>query len=1237
MNVRGLVQRQKRQQVFQWLKNQNCSFYMLQETHLTKKYLKFWKQDWQGDIYYSGCNQNSEGVCILINPKLKYTIQDITEIVTGRVLACSIIIENNLITLINIYGPNKDEEDVFEKLNSYISQRNDQNFIIGGDFNTVLNASLDKRNGRTDTNKKCRNKITQMMQNNDLIDIWRECHKDKKQFTWHSNTKPTIHSRLDYFLISNNIKNTIKSCNIKLGFKTDHHSVTLTIDSCSVPRGPGYFKLNNSILIDQEYHTKIKQTIITTVNENKECNPNTLWEVLKGNIRNETIKYTSYKAKLTKKTETELIDEISRLEKLLTNKNIPVDELNEIINNIDINRDKLDIIETNKINGILIRSKAEFIEHNERNTKYFSNLEKHKSQSKTIYKLIDNDIEFNKSEDILNVARNYFQKLYTKQNPNKDKQTYVFDPLHKLNEDDKNNIEGKLNDYECFKALDEMETNKSPGSDGLSVEFYKIFWKELKQYFLKSINYSFENNHLTDLQKQGIITLLPKPGKDLKHIANWRPISLLNIDYKIATKAIANRIKTVLQNIISPNQTGFIKNRYIGENIQIILKIIDLLNKKKLPGLIMFADFEKAFDSLKHQFIFDCFQKFNFGNDICKWVHLFYNDISSIIINNGNLSESFNITRGVRQGCPLSSIIFIICIETLSNNIETNPNIKGIKVGNEELKQTLFADDATYFNNGDEESLKHLLETLEQFSNVSGLNLNINKTTFLRVGSLKNTNTIFFPHKKFLWTNISATTLGMQFFNDLDMTIKQNLEKKVVDFKNCLKQWQHRKLTLMGKVIVIKSFALPKLIYPLSILPNPHEKELSDINRTIFQFIWDNKPDKIKRDVLKMPFDSGGLNVPNIFSYNKSLKIAWIKRYLDTNNKSIWKNILQEQLAAIGENLIFETNTSKNDLCKICKNDKFLIDIINSWYNVKKEYNEKNNINNKHIIWHNSDIKIGNKTIFYPTWLDKGIKYIEHLFDFRTKTFYTFNDFKHIYNIETNQQYQYLQLIHSIPVHIKQEMKTIDINRYENNDNSLLKKLTEMKKVNKYLGSIQQNTNVEKINERMWNNTLNTDNIDWKKIYKIPFKTTNDTSLQNFQYKINLGILPTNSLLLKYNLKNTDICDQCQTSKETLFHLFWECQVTQTLWNNLQDFLKTKNITVRLTPTSAILGTSNELHQNIKNYLFILMKRFIYLMKINQRYPTFVIFLNYLREKLKTEKLISISKNRFGTHIDILL
>ena len=109
-----------------------------------------------------------------------------------------------------------------------------------------------------------------------------------------------------------------------------------------------------------------------------------------------------------------------------------------------------------------------------------------------------------------------------------------------------------------------MQNNKRPGSDGITTEFYKVFWSDIKSYYVKSLNYSFENGDMTVMQKQGLISLLPKNNNDLGNLNNWRPLTLLNTDYKLVTKTISNRIKKYISHIIENSQTGFIKGRYIG-------------------------------------------------------------------------------------------------------------------------------------------------------------------------------------------------------------------------------------------------------------------------------------------------------------------------------------------------------------------------------------------------------------------------------------------------------------------------------------------------------------------------------------------------------------------------------------------------------------------------------------------------------------------------------------------------
>ena len=160
--------------------------------------------------------------------------------------------------------------------------------------------------------------------------------------------------------------------------------------------------------------------------------------------------------------------------------------------------------------------------------------------------------------------------------------------------------------------------------------------------------------------------------------------------------------------------------------------------QKNIPGLLLLIDFEKAFDSLSWSFIQKALTFLNFGYSLRRWIHTFYSNITSAIIQCGYLSAFFSISRGCRQGDPLSPYLFIICAEFLSNSIRKNKKIKGIFLNDTEFKVTQFADDTTIFLDGSKESLNSTLEELEKFAKISGFKVNFDKTQLVWIGS-KNT------------------------------------------------------------------------------------------------------------------------------------------------------------------------------------------------------------------------------------------------------------------------------------------------------------------------------------------------------------------------------------------------------------------------------------------------------------------------------------------------------------------
>ena len=394
---------------------------------------------------------------------------------------------------------------------------------------------------------------------------------------------------------------------------------------------------NNSLLKDRNYIDKITEVINLELSNPTFANPSLRWEYIKYKIRNETITFSKHKARNQRQEEKDLLKIITRLESSYYGSNSP-----EILGELKDSRNRLNLLYENKLAGIIIRSRAQWVESGERNTKYFLNLEKRNKTNNVIHKLkTANDNVVTKNIHILSELREFYANLYTSDNVNP---TVIFGEGSignhtKLESHEADCCDGPLTNIDCISALKSLTNGKSPGSDGLSVDFYKHFWSIIGNCVVESLNYSNDNVFLSAEQGRSIITLIPKPGKDKEYIKNYRPISLLNTDYKICAKVLATRIQLVLSKIISPNQTGFLKNRFIGENVRFVLDLIDYYSNSNKTGLMFLVDFEKAFDSIEREFIYTSLQFFGFGDSFISWVKTICSNNTGRIINNGHSSS----------------------------------------------------------------------------------------------------------------------------------------------------------------------------------------------------------------------------------------------------------------------------------------------------------------------------------------------------------------------------------------------------------------------------------------------------------------------------------------------------------------------------------------------------------------------------------------------------------------------
>ena len=417
-----------------------------------------------------------------------------------------------------------------------------------------------------------------------------------------------------------------------------------------------------------------------------------------------------------------------------------------------------------KTKGAILRSKSRWHEEGERNTKYFFSLEKRNHDNKTITKIkVGEDSYIEDQFEILEEQKNFYESLYRSSNINSKHfgNSPFFSPenVTTLTEEEMKSCEGLINEVECTNALTDFNSNKTPGSDGLSAEFYRFFWPDICHDLIASYNYAFQHGTLSISQRRGIISLIPKKGKDKTILENLTPISLLNVDYKILIKVVANRIEKILPLLINPDQTGYVKSRYIGENVRLINYIINYTDRLNKKGIALFLDFKKALDSIEWSYISETLRLFNFGPDIQNWIKVFYSNVTSCVLNNGYASTFFSLHRGVRKGCPLSGVLFVLGIELFSRAVKKDTTIKGIQVNKYELKISQYADDTTVFVH-DLDSVTSLLNLLSDFHACSGLEINTTKTEAMWLGQWKKrTDTPF----GFKWPKEPICALGVFF------------------------------------------------------------------------------------------------------------------------------------------------------------------------------------------------------------------------------------------------------------------------------------------------------------------------------------------------------------------------------------------------------------------------------------------------------------------------------------------
>lgn len=297
----------------------------------------------------------------------------------------------------------------------------------------------------------------------------------------------------------------------------------------------------------------------------------------------------------------------------------------------------------------------------------------------------------------------------------------------------------------------------------------------------------------TDLNS-AYISVIPKLGKDASEVGNYHPISRINNDIKIMTKIFANRVASFICSYIHRDQVGFIPGRQGPDQIRRTIDIISLLKSQWDGGppqkdFLLSIDLHKAFDSVDWAYLSDVLERWGFGPYLLNIIHSLYSTPIAIGSLMGRYSDSHSIGKGTRQGCPLSPLLFAMAIETLAIAIRSNPDIKGVICGEQQYKCALYTDDFLLYITSPLKSTPVVYKILRDFSEVTGLQVNMNKSTALNISVPLDLLKQLSRNFAFSWAPTAIPYLGIKLTPDINNLFTANYPPMIHKSRGDMGRW----------------------------------------------------------------------------------------------------------------------------------------------------------------------------------------------------------------------------------------------------------------------------------------------------------------------------------------------------------------------------------------------------------------------------------------------------------------
>lgn len=1165
-NVRGLNCKVKRALVFNYLKQFNPDLFILQETHLRGQKILALKRPWIGSAYHSVYSSYARGVSVLVGKALPFQLLNLHIDQSGRYIILHASLGGREYVFAGIYIPPPFQKVVLDDIMAKVSLYPQAPFILLGDFNATLDRTLDRLHPPQTHNKALG---TWALAHN-LTEVWRALHPDLKQFSCFSATAQSL-SRIDLAFASSDMLPQILSADYLPRGISDHAPLAVTLTH-HVAAPFRLWRLNPRWLEVESVATRCVSTIEEYWRLNAHTsNPMIEWDAFKAVMRGALLQsIATYRA--------ELREAGLNLERRLTDAEIAfINQPNpDTSSAFQEAQRKYTLHLTDYTQKKLLTQRQSIFADGDKNGRALAFLAGTETPRTFVTSLQTASGDYlSDPRDVCEQFRNYYAQLYKSRTTKA--VTEISDFLARfrlpsLSRDLCDILASSISIEEIQSAIEQMASHKSPGPDGFPVEWFRFHMEFQSARLLSLFQQAFDSASLPLSFSEALIVVIHKPGKPPEHCSSYRPISLINVDAKILTKILANRLSSVILSLVDVDQSGFMPGKTTDINLRRLYTNLQVRHDNSGARVIAALDNEKAFDSVEWNFMFAVLSALGIPQNFVKWLHLIYSKPTARIRVNGYVSDPFPLERGTRQGCPLSPLLFALIMEPLAAFINQNTAIEGWSIAGITEKLSLYADDMLVYLANPNSSLDALLSTVEEFGSYSGLKVNWTKSTLCPIDDIPSQD---FSTKSNLVVVDRFTYLGMVIHRDIRLFDTLNLVPTMQYITRKLNAWEGLPLTLVGRINIFKMVLLPKLLYLYRAVPHILPKLHFDaIDRVLGPFLWHKRVPRLHRNTLKAPVEHGGLALPDMYVYYVAIQLSYAAWWLraDANNPAV---VLEAALVGSYEalaNLVY-----REGKYPVPHLTTLMTATIAIWKKFVVVYGDKGADTqwSPYIpLWRNPRLPELTTVPDFEFWPQKGIKYLTQLY--HEGCFRSFADLQQSLNLPRSAMYRYFQLRHACAAQFGGREITLECGPLE----LVARRVPLLQPVSAFYKTIMlcQESPLD-MSFQKWQDDIPSLAQHHIRELKSSWRTSVISARDRLiQAKWLHRTYFTPVRLFRMGKLCSDMCSRCGVERGTLIHMIWECPVIQAFWGEVHGFLNTKlGLPGVCAPTNSLLGLVEEL------------------------------------------------------------